>query len=237
MYMITSEEKYQDGEIIFEEGSHGDWVYVVEAGSVELSSNVEGRKVILEVAVPGEIFGELGFITHLPRTATARAVGETTVGLIERSYLDKEFNKLSSGSQKILRTLALRLTRTTRIACQAIAPRSEFRSSKALSLRFKSKGEMIDAFSRNISPGGIFINTNSPLNKGEQFLLNLYLPESDEPLKITCEVRWTRMSTADPVAEPVGMGAKFVRMSKGDYQCLKNELDSVRVNDEEKKVE
>jgi uncharacterized protein (TIGR02266 family) len=235
MYMITSEEKHHDGEIIFEEGSHGDWVYVVEEGAVELSRTVGGRKVVLEVAAPGEIFGELGFITRLPRTATARAIGDTTVGLIERSYLDREFNKLSSGSQKILRTLALRMARTTQIACQAIAPRSEFRSFRELTLCFKSRGEMIDAFSRNVSFGGIFIATDNPLNKGEQFLLNLYLPERDEPLKITCEVRWVRTSTEDPDGEPVGMGAKFMKMSKTDYQLLKNEIDPVRVND--KKVE
>lgn len=235
MYMITTEEKYHDGEIIFEEGSHGDWVYVVESGSVELTREVGGKKVVLEVVPPGEMFGEMGFITQLPRTATARAVGETTVGLIERSYLDHEFNKLSSGFQKILKKLAIRLTRTTRIACEAISPRSEFRTSKVLSLRFKNKQDVIQAFSGNISPGGIFINTDKPLIQGEQFILHLYLPDGDEPLRINCEARWNRTTTEDPVSNPVGMGAKFIKMSQRDYKRLKDELDPARVTDRDKK--
>ncbi|HEU19190.1 MAG TPA: cyclic nucleotide-binding domain-containing protein [Deltaproteobacteria bacterium] len=228
MYMITTEEKYEDGEVIFEEGSHGDWVYVVESGAVELTREVGGKKVVLEVVTPGDMFGELGFITQLPRTATARAVGETTVGLIERSYLDHEFNKLSSGFQKILRKLAVRLARTTRIACQAISPRSEFRTSKVFSLHFKGKQDVIQAFSGNISPRGIFINTDNPLNQGEQFVLHLFLPDDLEPLKISCEARWNRTTTNDPVSNPVGMGAKFIKMSQNDYKRLKDELDPVR---------
>lgn len=233
--MITTEEKYLDGEIIFEEGSHGDWVYVVESGSVELTREVGGKKVVLEVVTPGEIFGEMGFITQLPRTATARAVGETTVGLIERSYLDHEFNKLSSGFRKILTKMAIRLTRTTRIACEAVSPRSEFRTSKVLSLRFENKQDVIQAFSGNVSPGGIFINTDKPLNQGEQFVLNLFLPDDTEPLRVTCEARWNRTTTEEPISKPVGMGAKFIKMSKKDYKRLKDELDPTRVTDWSKK--
>ena len=32
MFKIVSYETFQDGQIIFEEGSNGDWIYVVEEG-------------------------------------------------------------------------------------------------------------------------------------------------------------------------------------------------------------
>ena len=40
MFKISSYETFQDGQTIFEEGSHGDWIYVVEEGEVEISKPV-----------------------------------------------------------------------------------------------------------------------------------------------------------------------------------------------------
>jgi len=35
MFQTAIEEKYKNGDIIFEEGSSGDWIYVIESGTVE----------------------------------------------------------------------------------------------------------------------------------------------------------------------------------------------------------
>jgi hypothetical protein len=40
MYPVASEEQYADGQIIFREGSWGDWVYVIKHGSVEISKTI-----------------------------------------------------------------------------------------------------------------------------------------------------------------------------------------------------
>jgi CRP/FNR family transcriptional regulator, cyclic AMP receptor protein len=113
MLPIATYEDYQDGQIIFEEGSHGDWIYSIESGSVEISKVVEGGRIIVAVLQPGDVFGEIAFLSRVPRTATARAVGETTVGLIDRSFLDAEYNRLSQHFQEILKILSMRLKRTT----------------------------------------------------------------------------------------------------------------------------
>ena len=114
MLHIASYEKYQDGQIIFKEGDSGDWIYTVESGSVELSKMMGDKKVIIEVLRrEGDIFGEMAFIANISRTATARALGPTTVGIIDRTYLDEEFNKLSGSFQGILKSLVLRLKKTT----------------------------------------------------------------------------------------------------------------------------
>ncbi|MGZ6248187.1 MAG: Crp/Fnr family transcriptional regulator [Syntrophales bacterium] len=115
MLPIATFETYQDGQIIFEEGSHGDWIYAVESGIVELSKAVAGGRAVIAVLESGDIFGEVAFLARIPRTATARAVGETTVGLIDRTFLDKEHNKLSQHFQVILKTLSLRLKRATEL--------------------------------------------------------------------------------------------------------------------------
>jgi CRP/FNR family cyclic AMP-dependent transcriptional regulator len=115
MLPIATNETYEDGQIIFEEGSHGDWIYVIESGAVELSKAVAGGRAVIVVLQSGEVFGEMAFLARIPRTATARAVGETTVGLIDRAFLDTEYNKLSQHFQVILRILSLRLKRATEL--------------------------------------------------------------------------------------------------------------------------
>jgi len=113
MLPIATYETYQDGQIIIEEGSHGDWIYTIESGAVELSKAVKGGRAVIAVLQSGDIFGEIAFLARIPRTATARAVGETTVGLIDRSFLDAEYNKLSQHFQEILKILSMRLKKAT----------------------------------------------------------------------------------------------------------------------------
>jgi CRP-like cAMP-binding protein len=113
MLQITTYETYQDGHVIFKEGSSGDWMYVVEDGEVEISKEVEGQRLVIEVLKAGNIFGEMAYIDKEPRSATATAKGETVVGIVDRDFFDREFNKLSGEFQKILRTVALRLRRST----------------------------------------------------------------------------------------------------------------------------
>jgi CRP/FNR family transcriptional regulator, cyclic AMP receptor protein len=119
MFQTAIEEKYKDGEIIFQEGSSGDWIYVIESGAVEISKKIDGEKVVMVVLEPGEIIGELGFITKTPRTATATAtaIGNTTVGIIDPIFFEQEFNKLSPDFQAVLTSLAARLKKTTESAC------------------------------------------------------------------------------------------------------------------------
>jgi CRP-like cAMP-binding protein len=113
MIPIATYETYQDGQIIFEEGSHGDWIYAIESGAVELSKATKGGRAVIVVLQSGDVFGEIAFLARIPRTATARAVGETTVGLIDRSFLDAEYNKLSQHFQEILKILSMRLKKAT----------------------------------------------------------------------------------------------------------------------------
>ena len=42
------------------------------------------------------VIGEMAFIGNMPRTAMAHDVGKTTVGIVDRSYPDEEYNKSSA---------------------------------------------------------------------------------------------------------------------------------------------
>ena len=62
------------GDVVFEQGSRGDLVYVVERGQVEIVRvRDDGTEERLAIVRAGEYFGELGPVLSLPRSATARA--------------------------------------------------------------------------------------------------------------------------------------------------------------------
>jgi uncharacterized protein (TIGR02266 family) len=225
MFQISAEETFEDGQIIFEEGSHGDWVYVIQSGRVEIAKRVEGDKVVLGVLKPGEIFGEINFFTKTPRAATARAVGRTVVGLYDRSFLDEEFNKLSGSFRIMLTQLAIQLVKTTEIAALALRRRKDPRIQKVLSLSFKNQGDLVKALSENVSGEGMFVKTSLPLGVGERFSLNLQPPGTTEVLRIGCEVVWIRTTTPDPEQNPIGMGIKFIRINPEDRQMLIDIVD------------
>ena len=108
MFTFASEETYEDGYVVIKEGTSGDWLYVVLSGAVEISKMIDGKKYVIDVLKPGEILGEVGFLGGKRRTATARTIGQTTLGIVDRTALDKEFNELSSDLRNILHRFATR---------------------------------------------------------------------------------------------------------------------------------
>ncbi len=68
------------GEVLFEQGDRGSLVYVVDTGEVELvRRRADGSEELLAVVRPGGYFGELGPTLNLPRSATARALTDSTL--------------------------------------------------------------------------------------------------------------------------------------------------------------
>jgi uncharacterized protein (TIGR02266 family) len=220
LYLIADEERYQYGDIIFSEGNSGDWVYVILSGSVELSKTVEGHKYVLEILKPGDVFGEIENITRTKRITTARAIGDTIVGLIDRQFIDKECNQLSQQFRSILESIATRNSKLIdRVA--SFTERTEPRVQRVLSVTYQDRKAFLQAYTANVSNEGLFIETDNFLNPGIQFLLRLQLSHLPKPLEIQCEVIWARKRESSQPDLPPGMGVKFIKISKTDYQILK----------------
>ena len=226
MFNIVSEEIYQDDQIIFKEGSSGDWIYVVLSGTVEVSKTIGGKKSVMGLLQQDEVFGELAFFGRFRRTATARAIGKTSVGVLDRASLDIEFNGLSADFRAILTALTKRFENWVN-RTRAYNARDEVRVAKSLSLTYRDRQSFITSYSTNISSGGLFIKTGNPFPHGEKFLLNLQLPDIPEPLKVDCEVVWARAQGGDE-RRPPGMGVKFCEMSKNDKQVLHRYLREIQ---------
>jgi small-conductance mechanosensitive channel/CRP-like cAMP-binding protein len=64
------------GEVIVREGAEGDSLFVVLAGRVEVSKELDGKPVVVRQLGEGEVFGEMTLFLDAPRSATVRALEE-----------------------------------------------------------------------------------------------------------------------------------------------------------------
>jgi len=224
MLPTVGEEVYQDGKTIIEEGTPGDQVYIIRSGTVEISKTIKGKKCVIATIGPEEVFGELSFFEGAKRTATARAVGDTCVEIIDGAYLDSEFGNLSPELRGILESLVKRFQQAIERAIE-FSSRQEPRTQKTLSLKYADKKAVVDALTENASSNGLFINTENPLQKGEQLQIELQLPGLADPVTVKSEVVWTRKGAGE-ADQPNGMGIKFIEIAKEDKQTLKEYLNT-----------
>jgi putative ABC transport system ATP-binding protein len=67
------------GDVLFEQGTMGDLIYVVSDGEFAIVRELpSGGEETLKVVKPGDYFGEFGPLFHMPRSATVRAVTDSS---------------------------------------------------------------------------------------------------------------------------------------------------------------
>ncbi len=90
MELIEFSTYFDPDEFLFEEGDPGYCAYIIESGSVEISLDKSGRKLVIATLGAGEVLGEMAIIDNLPRTATARAIERTKVTAIPLDYVGQK---------------------------------------------------------------------------------------------------------------------------------------------------
>jgi putative ABC transport system ATP-binding protein len=85
------EYRFKAGDVVFEQCTMGDLIYVVSSGEFEIVRELaDGGEELVKVAGPDDYFGEIGVLFHMPRSATVRArtdgvaVGYTAQAFRER---------------------------------------------------------------------------------------------------------------------------------------------------------
>jgi signal transduction histidine kinase/CRP-like cAMP-binding protein len=95
---VCLEKKFDDGAVIFQEGSLGDSFFIILEGTVEIWKHYgELEQDLLTVCGPGQSFGELAIIDDSPRSATV--VAREKVRLL--SISNDSFKRVISGSNPI----------------------------------------------------------------------------------------------------------------------------------------
>ena len=85
---------FRRGEIIFREGDAGDCMYDVYIGKVGVYKDYgTDRQKMLKDYYPDQYFGEMGLLDHAPRSATAVALEDTTIGVVTEEGFGEFFQK------------------------------------------------------------------------------------------------------------------------------------------------
>ena len=104
------------GEIIFRAGDLGDCLYFVGSGEVELYvKDTTGQKIVLTVAERDELFGELSMLDRRPRSATAVAVEDSELMLLDREDLLLLFQKQPDAALNMMAAMSTMLRKVDRI--------------------------------------------------------------------------------------------------------------------------
>ena len=99
--------RLQAGEMLFQAGEPGESLFIVRSGSIELSiKDTAGQKIVLTVADEGQLFGELSLLDSGPRTATAVALTDAELLVLDREDLLLLFQKRPDAALHMLAAMS-----------------------------------------------------------------------------------------------------------------------------------
>ena len=97
------------GSVLFEEGHAGDYMYVIQTGSVEIRRQVGESERVLAVLPAGEFFGEMAILNGRPRSATAVVRTQSRLFVIEGKTFEAMLRARPEIAMRIIKSLASRL--------------------------------------------------------------------------------------------------------------------------------
>jgi uncharacterized membrane protein len=99
--------KLNAGETLFHTGDPGEALFVVRSGSIELYiKDTAGQKIVLTIAEEGSLFGELSLLDSGPRTATAIALNDSELLVLDRDDLLLLFQKRPEAALNMLAAMS-----------------------------------------------------------------------------------------------------------------------------------
>jgi CRP/FNR family transcriptional regulator, cyclic AMP receptor protein len=104
---VIDEEKISEGHALFQAGDPGDSLFIVQSGEIELFiKDTAGQKIVLATPSAGDMFGELAMLDSGPRTATAVALKDSDVLVLDRDDLVLLFQRKPEAALQMLAALS-----------------------------------------------------------------------------------------------------------------------------------
>jgi CRP-like cAMP-binding protein len=120
---LASEFTCQDGAVIIEEGSRGDWIYVILEGFAKVKKRTRKGMVIIDTLQEGEVFGEIAFLEGESGSRSATVVaaeGTERVGILDKDLLAGQHSEMSPMLRALMKSLAIKLRETTSRICSTL---------------------------------------------------------------------------------------------------------------------
>lgn len=117
---------YEQGDIIFNEGDIGDYLYIIADGKVEILAKTEDTLTCIATLSAGEYFGEMALLNQTRRIATARCLTTVNILALRKSdfgalianlgELKKGFEKTNQDRQKAIESSLYQVKNKNKIA-------------------------------------------------------------------------------------------------------------------------
>jgi CRP-like cAMP-binding protein len=82
MGAVGEEKTVKKEELVFDEDSKGDSMYVIKSGAVKIVKKVKNQENTIAVLNPGEFFGEMALLDGLPRSAAVKGTADSELFMI-----------------------------------------------------------------------------------------------------------------------------------------------------------
>ncbi len=125
---LANEESFESGEIVIEEGSKGDWVYVVLEGQFKVTKRTAAGMLTIDVLKRGAIFGEMALFGKAFEARSASVVaadGPARVGLLDTRQLIDNYESLSPRIRLLIKALIMRLKESNEKAAALVVAASQ----------------------------------------------------------------------------------------------------------------
>ncbi len=129
--LLLIDRKFPKDAVIFEEGSVGDYMYLIREGQVKVTKmSDDGREKILEMLEPGDFFGDMSLLDREPRSASVKTtLACMLLALSRQDFLDL-LRQNSEVSMEMLRVLSRRLRETDEQIRELLFERVEARTRR-----------------------------------------------------------------------------------------------------------
>lgn len=106
------------GQLLMEEGTAGDALYVVLDGEYEVTKRSGQQEVVVAVRGPGEVIGEMSLLSKVPRTASVRVLQDSHMLKISQAMFHDLLTSSPTAVMAILNTVMSRLRETESLLMQ-----------------------------------------------------------------------------------------------------------------------
>ena len=100
---------FRAGDVLFREGEHGEEMYVIQSGVVQILKAVGNEERPLAALGRGEFVGEMALLNDKPRTATAVVLEDAKCLVIDRATLEQMITSSAEIALRLVKKLARRL--------------------------------------------------------------------------------------------------------------------------------
>ncbi len=119
------QKQFWAGQTIFNEGDPGGTMFIVQSGKVELFTTDESKeRVLLSYIKPGELFGEFSLLDNEPRSASAKALEDSLLFIVDHHDLEILFQSHQHAAFDLMAMLSRRIREADKLVRQRVVARN-----------------------------------------------------------------------------------------------------------------